>query len=167
MVKPRILQTKTQTWHKTGDANYAHIDGISFDVGIRNQPHTGIGAAGFEIEHVRRLRVDARIHGRLQHVDANSFIGFMVDYHTDTGYSKRVALGLGMYSKDRWSPTPIWGANKLPDEYVDLTQRQGNPIDLSKWSPPAWDGRAWFTVLNQNGGANTSVTGRLIIPGFE
>ena len=105
-----------------------------------------------------------RVNGQLKRYDGNSFVGFVVDYSVNGVYSKRVAISLGMYFKDRTMPMPgEWGKQTLPDEYIDLTQRRSNVINFREWAPPGWDEKVWFAVVNQNGGQNTSVTGHIFL----
>ena len=141
---------------------------MSFDVGIGNEPSgVGIGAVGYELENVNSLQAEAKINGRLKAYDHNAFVGFNVDYHTPEGYSKRVALSLGMYSTDRGHEhTPYWGKGANADQYVDLGAWRSGILNLKEWAPPGWDGKVWFSVLLQHSGKNTSMTGRIAIPGL-
>lgn len=161
--KPMLLSTKTELFAR--HPNYARHDGLTFDVGIANEFWgVGIAAVGYEFENVVTLRYEVKINGKLKAYDQNAFVGFMVDYHTPTGYSKRVALSLGMYFRSRHGVPQKWGTAKRPDDFVDLTYSPTNLINLREWAPADWDGKVWFCVLNEHGGKNTSMTGRLIIP---
>jgi hypothetical protein len=163
--KPGLLQTKKQLFAR--HPNYARWDGLSFDVGIGNEYWgVGIAAVGYELENVMTVQTEARVNGRLDRYDDNSFVGFIIDYHTPGGYTKRVALSLGMSFKGRKN-TPEWGKGKPPDVFVDLPKAPTNVINLKEWAPSEWDGRIWFSVLNQNGGKNTSITGRIVVPGLQ
>lgn len=161
--KAQLLNTKTELFAR--HPNYARHDGLTFDVGIANEFWgVGIAAVGYELEHVVALRFEVKINGALKAYDTNAFVGFMVDYHTPAGYSKRVALSLGMCFPSRHGVPETWGTAKRPNEFVDLTRRTTDLIDLREWAPADWDGKVWFGVLNEHGGENTSMTGRLIIP---
>jgi len=161
--KPRLLQSKTQLFEN--HPNYARSDGMSFDVGIGNEPWgVGVGAIGYELENISTVRTKATISGTLHRYDGNSFAGFIVDYHTPEGYSKRVRLSIGLYSAERGDNTPRWGKGAKADQFVDLGNWRSGILKLKEWAPSGWDGRAWFSVLLENSGKDTSMTGRIGLP---
>jgi hypothetical protein len=86
----------------------------------------------------------------------------MVDYHSKAGYTKRVALSIGVFDKERADKAPHWGKNTVPDEYVDLGRHDQYELDLQKWAPPDWDGQLWFGTTLEVAGGNTSITAQLI-----
>jgi hypothetical protein len=121
----------------------------------------GGAEAALELKGIRFLDVAVNASSRLKQVNKKSFAGFMVDYHAGADYVKRVALSIGVFDKDREDKSPHWGKNAVPDEYVDLGQRDRYDLDLQRWAPPGWDGQVWFTLKLQQTGANTSVTAQL------
>ena len=155
--QPKILQEKTWTWEGSKD-NYAKYTDLVFEVGIGDE-RNGVGCAdaGVEIENVRTIRLSVEAPPSLKRHDDNSFAGFMVDYHTSDGYTKRVALSVGMYSESGWTKTPVWGKFATPNQFADLGTRQNYHLQLDKWAPNGWDGKVWFTVSLQNTGRNTSL----------
>ena len=90
-------------------------------------------------------------------IDKYSKTGFIVDYHTPGGYSKRVFLGLGLRPGREFSDGPLWGKAGPPDETTDLGRAASYEIDLTRWAPSTWDGRCWFTIYMQNAGPGRSL----------
>ncbi len=76
----------------------------------------------------------------------------MVDYHTPGGYTKRVALGLGVMNGARPVTAPGWGKAAKPDECIAWTRTLHDKssdrltVNLAEHVPPDWDGQAWFSV---------------------
>jgi hypothetical protein len=87
----------------------------------------------------------------------NYFIGLIIDFHTATGYTKRVACGLGIIKENRKSKVPsFWGTKKTPDEFYSLSdfalRKDINEeifwIDLKQiGAPEEWDGKIWIAPL--------------------
>jgi serine/threonine protein kinase len=168
---PRILQHQIWTWNGAKES-YAKYSDLTFSVGIGNRRDgRGCADAGVEIEHIRRIGVSVETSVPLGSLDDNSFAGFFVDYHTKQGYSKRVALSVGMYSTKRSASTPVWGKRKPPDQFIDILRLYGRnkryDIDLKQWAPPEWDGKVWFVVSLQNTGQNTHMEATLRGPQIE
>ena len=167
MPKPRILDDKTWTWEGSKD-NYAKYSDLVFEVGMGNERNgVGCGDAGVEIENVRKVRLSVDASPVLARLDANAFAGFMVDYSTAEGYTKRVALSIGVHSDKRTTKTPIWGKVTTPDQFVDLGRKKEYDLDLKEWAPDGWNGKVWFTVTLQNTGQNTSLKAILLLPSDE
>jgi hypothetical protein len=161
---PKILRHKTGTWKGSQD-NYANYSDLAFDIGIGNRRDgKGFGNAGVEIENVRNIALSVERSPPYQHIDANSFAGFMVDYHTSEGYVKRVALGAGMIDYKRFSKAPWWGRGARPDKFVRLGQHDTYVLDLEKWAPQGWDGKVWFTVSVENTGRQTNLKVKAALP---
>ena len=157
IAQPKVLDEKTWAW-KPSTFNYAKLDDLVFEVGMGNHPNGGGAAdAGIEIENAGVVKVTVDTPLPFIYMDDNSFAGFMVDYHTVNGYTKRVALALGLYSNKRGVQTPIWGKRSPPDQFVDLGKKTEYNLDLKQWAPDGWDGKAWFTVTLQNSGRNTKL----------
>ena len=157
----RVLDRKTETYQKDG-ADVAQEENGSFLVSTAGA--VGVAAVGYELEGARRLAVDANVVGPLQPYDENSFAGVFVDYHTPAGYSKRVAISLGLHNKSRLTGGPDWGKLVPPEQYVEMTSAELKELELGDWAPADWDGRVWFSVVLQNSGPATSIEGRLIMP---
>jgi hypothetical protein len=158
---PKIVQQKTWTWSGSKD-NYAKSSDLFFEVGMGNQKDGyGCADAGVEIQNARVLEVSVTAPPTFARLDANTFAGFFVDYHTAQGYRKRVALSIGAYSESRWTKTPVWGTVTLPNQFVNLGRQPRYVLDLKAWAPTDWDGTIWFTVSLQNTGKNTTVRAKL------
>ena len=167
MPKPRILDDKTWTWEGSKD-NYAKLNDLVFEVGMGNHPNGGGAAdAGIEIENAGAVKVIVDTPLPFIYMDNASFAGFMVDYHTTEGYTKRVGLALGLYSNKRDVRTPIWGKCNPPDQFVDLGKKKEYDLDLKKWAPEGWDGKVWFSVSLQNSGRNTRLKARAELLGEQ
>jgi serine/threonine protein kinase len=153
--KPKILQAKQWIW-KGSRENYAKYSDLDFEVGIGAQPDGwGYGDAGIEAQNVRKIKISVDASPQFNRMDDNSFAGFMVDYHTMDGYTTRAALSIGMYSKNRWAKTPVWGKFTTPDRFIELGREKQYNLDLNNWAPDDWDGKVWFIVTLQNTGVNT------------
>jgi hypothetical protein len=161
---PTILSDKTWIWSGSRD-NYARYSDLAFEVGMGNNPG-GFGCAdvGLEIERVRFLGVSLTVPMTFAPpLDENSFAGFFVDYHTANGYTKRVALSIGMHSERRSTKTPVWGKFSRPNQFVNLGRPKEYDLDFQKWAPEGWDGKIWFVVSLQNTGRNTKLQGRIVL----
>jgi antitoxin component YwqK of YwqJK toxin-antitoxin module len=169
---PKVLQTETWAWKGSKD-NYANYSDGTFEIGMGAEKNgIGIAAVGVETRNVKLVRIAVHVQdGRgasYSSIDANSFAGFIIDYSTDGVYRNRVALATGPFSEKRWAKVPHWGSMDLPTRFERI--KTGNvtafvhSLDLTKWAPPNWDGRAWVTVLLQNTGKNTSMRGIIWFP---
>ena len=155
-----VIRQRTEEYPKN-KTDYATISNdLVFDVGMGNENY-GYGFAGIEIAGVRKLRVTLKNSPRFSHHDVNSFAGFIIDYHTNNGYEKRVLLGIGLLDKERWEKAPNYGANNSGDQFVDIGMRNFYEIDLNKWAPAGWDGKTWFTVGIENAGKNNKIKAKI------
>lgn len=165
--QPKIIGEKTWTWDGAKES-YARYSDLVFEVGMGDEKNgVGCADAGVEIEKVRSVKLSVEAPPSFKRHDANSFAGFMVDYHTTDGYTKRVALSIGMYSEKRWTKTPIWGKGTTPDKFIDLGKKKEYDLDLKEWAPDSWDGKVWFVVSLQNTGRNTTLKASLSLTGEE
>jgi hypothetical protein len=154
-VGPTIVERRTITWDGSKE-NYASCEEFRFSVGIGNSNGWGFGHAGVLLENVRRLELDTAISKKLKRLDDDSFAGFIVDYHTSSGFVSRVALSTGLHTQKRGDTNPWWGKSSVPDLYIGVGKLRTYTLDLQKWAPPDWDGQCWFSVNIENSGANTS-----------
>ena len=69
----------------------------------------GAGYAGLELKGVRFLNIALNASSNIEKTGKYSFAGFMLDYHTASGYAKRVALSVGVYDRGRIDRNPQWG----------------------------------------------------------
>jgi hypothetical protein len=156
-----ILEHRTNTWEKSKQ-NYASCHDMSFDVGMGDQPDGfGFAHAGVRLRDVRWIDLEVTMPQKFRRRDLNSFAGFIVDYHTPSGYVSRVELSTGFSSTKRWAGSPWWGKSTKPDRFVELGRRKSYALDLMKWAPSDWDGETWFSVNLQNSGRNTSFQSRI------
>ena len=159
-----VLRAGTDTFDHRGGVQIAraNVADLTALCGVRDDwtSRWGYGFCGFEVRGVKTLTVDMS-NTFSQAVDnscnlgdryQDSFAGFMVDYHTPDGYTKRVALGLGVINAARPVVAPNWGKADKPDECIAWSRtlrekpRDRLTVDLAEYAPPDWDGQAWFSV---------------------
>jgi Domain of Unknown Function (DUF1080) len=153
---PFVLQWKTNDW-RGSDTDYAKVSSGVVRVGM-GASDFGIGEVGAEVNRLSRVKADVKGEGSFRKFDENSIAGFIIDYHTPGGYTKRESCYLGGEINRRRSPNPSWGKGTLPDAKVMMTRRAHYNLDLDRWAPQDWDGKVWFTVILQNTGRNTQMT---------
>ena len=143
-------------------SDYAKYEDLAFDVGMGDSANGwGYGHAGVFLKNIRSMELDVTMSRTFQRLDDNSFSGFVVDYHSKSGFVSRVALSTGFYSPQRWNHTPFWGKHSKVDKIVDLGKHRNYKLDLQKWAPPKWDGSCWFIVCLENAGINKSLQVRI------
>jgi serine/threonine protein kinase len=140
----------------------AHSSNLFMEVTKNSMSSPGAAYVGLELKGLRFLDVAVNASPKIERVNKNSFVGFMVDYHTASGYERRVALGIGVLGKNRMDKAPHWGKNEVPDQYVDLGSHNLYGLDLRQWAPQGWDGQVWFTLVLQQAGLGTFVTAQLV-----
>ena len=86
----------------------------------------------------------------------------MVDYQTAEGYTRRVALSIGPFNKDRGAKVPHWGKDDVPGDFVDLGRKDSYQLDLRQWAPPGWTGPVWFGLVLQQNAPNTFLKAELV-----
>ena len=112
---------------------------------------------GLSSRGVKQLKVVGSASQKMAEIDPFSKVGFVIDYHTPGGYSKRIFLGLDLRPGRQFSDAPPWGAAKLPDLTLDIGRSDSYEVDLTRWAPSTWDGQSWFTIYMQNAGANRTL----------
>jgi len=168
VIRTGIERCTRDKWRGTGGARigpYAEIDldNLIFDVGYYKNSQTRFGYtfAGIESDNLKKvtLVIENKFADRVltpefstHAITPPNFAGIIVDYHTDKGYSYRVALSLGICSKSEQIIYPTWGKNNSPDEVIELKDVVNGPkensltIDISQYAPKEWDGKVWFSV---------------------
>ncbi len=163
----RVIAEGIHTHDGLDGIQFAEADAKTgtFAGGMVDAPRTryGYGFGGLELEKARILVLEAgntfadawtfnRGRESFKPQYTSIFGGMIVDYHTPAGYTKRVALGLGLLNPKRKSVRPAWGTGKAPDQLVMLSDllHEGAEatfaIDLARWAPPEWDGRCWLAA---------------------
>ncbi|MCD6360313.1 MAG: hypothetical protein J7M38_05550, partial [Armatimonadetes bacterium] len=166
-----VIGAGTDTHDGYDGTQHAEVDAkaLTFGGGTIDAPRSryGYGFGGLEIERARVLTLhvtntffDAWTYNRglesFKPQYTSTFGGLIVDYHTAEGYTKRVALGLGLLNPKRTSDRPAWGTKAAPDQLVTLSDllhqaAEGTfTIDLARWAPPGWDGRVWLAAGAEN-----------------
>lgn len=160
---PATMGLASTDWPNSRTDFASVSDDLVFHVGMGSHPKWGYGYASLELADARGLIVEM-LHapGAYKHYDQNSFAGFVIDYYTDAGSKERVMLGIGMYDTKRNHHDFIKGTgNPRSVRYIDLGRHDQYPIDLSRWAPSNWNGRALFAVGIQNAGENNSLKAKL------
>ncbi len=164
--RPRILRYATREWEGSS-SDYARYANLVFEVGMGKRNRNGYGESGIEIENVSKLTLAVQASAAFVGYSgdhANDYAGFVIDYHTKAGYTKRVALSFGFHNKKRWAAGPPWGTGRKFNELHSLGRRPMYSLDLEQFAPQGWDGRIWFTVMLQNSGTNTFVRAAIVSP---
>ena len=153
--------------------------------------------AGLEMKAPRKLKLrfrntffDAfhicgpRTHYVMYKRSKREFAGFVVDYRTPNGYTRRAALSVGFLGSDAsvWSPLqppphpksnvpgPPFGRGGDADVVADLGAlidegpEKSLVLDLGLWAPPDWDGVIWFTVGTSGVAADRRLEVQILTP---
>lgn len=173
--------TDTHDGYDGGQFAMADPDALHIGGGNVDSPRTryGYGFGGLELRGVRvlRLKVTNTIHdawcymrNTISHKPeyTTTFAGMMVDYHTAEGYTRRVALGMGVLNPKRTSNRPVWGTKAAPDDFIALGDivfegpEKEIAIDLARWAPEGWDGQCWLSAGTENLAAARRMTVQIL-----
>ncbi len=165
-----VLNSAVQSWDSRFGPLHAKVDldTLTLSSGSLDQPHTRYGHAfaGIESDNLKIVTIKLRntFYKHFCNYERNTYsskspalVGILIDYHTPAGYVKRVALGLGLMKTARKSRLPSIGANRAISQFVKLdnfinSAKTGEvTIDLAKWAPPGWDGKAWLWAAADGG----------------
>ena len=151
---------RDESWNSPGSSrDHALVRENVITIGMGDQDDgTGEACAGIEFSGVTTIRVQGvASHGKMTSTDRSSKVGFVVDYRTQAGYSKRVFLSCATHRGKSFTSQPSWGRNTLPDEKRYVGARNAYEFDLKDWAPSNWDGTCWFSVYMQNAGPSRSL----------
>jgi hypothetical protein len=173
-----VLQTRDDVW-KYRPGIVAHADpgrlSLRADLGPGNGP--GWAFAGMEVVGVPKPHLALDRRGSMTPRDENSFCGLVVDYHSPRGYQDRTFVGLGAGSPDRYDLRPAdWILDGPPltlarmatlrRSFVDLSASfkpgAALTLDLARYAPADWDGRAWLSAGVQNLPPGAALTAHLV-----
>lgn len=158
---PRQIQPRTYN-HPNYPGDFATIRGRAIRVGMGSTPGGfGQAAAGVELENVGSIRVTGVASAPPARRNPKSSIGFMIDFATSRGFSRRVFLSIEGDRHSITSTSPPWGAARRPDTTDDLGTQQEYVLDLHRWAPTDWNGRCWFTVVMRDAGENRTLSANL------
>ena len=159
-----VLRAGTDTWDHRGSVQHAewNLADLTAQCGIKDFAHThwGYGFCGLEIKGAKSIIADMENTFSVPYQRGfdlgnrylDSFVGFIIDYRTPRGYTKRVALSLGIDNKQRPVQTPHWGKSNRPDDCIELSRtileksQDTIAVDLTKYAPPDWDGATWVSI---------------------
>lgn len=178
-----VLRAATDTFDHRGGTQLAEldVDRLTARCGLYDDSPSpwGYGFCGLELRNARSLTVELRstfceaAQDGMELGDRylDSFAGFIVDYHTAAGYTRRVALGLGVLNPARPVVAPNWGRAARPDACLALSRVllekpvDTVTVDLAQHAPPDWDGQAWFSVGVDTVSRGLQIEARLGAPG--
>jgi serine/threonine protein kinase len=138
----------------------AHSSGLLLEVSRDKAKTRGGVFAGVELKGTNVLNVDVADPATIQRLRHDSFIGFVIDYHTASGYTKRVSLSMGT-EWQRTSDKPPWGKHSESDDQKDLGCLPAYHLKLRDWAPPSWDGQFWIAFVLQHTKSHATLTARL------
>ncbi|MBN1445344.1 MAG: hypothetical protein JW957_04465, partial [Candidatus Omnitrophica bacterium] len=159
------------------------IDNLVLEAGTTRKitENQGPAFAGIEMEGVKRIELrlantytgsfhlrGPRMHTHQYAKSHNEFAGFIVDYHTAGGYTKRVALGVGVMDPELNTNNPGYGKHSKPDALFNLgdiineSREKILTIDLTGYAPEGWDGKAWFSVGSDAVAADRRLTAEIL-----
>ncbi len=100
------------------------------------------------------LGVSLSVGDKLQSNGLDSLLAVQVDYEASSAYRKSVLFRNGIGNAGK--PLP-WGTKARPNQTVRL----GDALDLAKYAPKGWGGRAIITFRMHNTGPDTRAKIRL------
>lgn len=158
---PRQIQPRTYD-HPNYAGDFATIRGRTIRVGMGGTPGGfGQAAAGVELENVGSIRVTGTASAPPARLNQKALTGFMIDFATSRGFSRRVCLCIEGDRHSITSTLPPWGAARRPDTTEDLGTQKEYVLDLHRWAPTDWNGRCWFSVVMRDAGENRTLTANL------
>ena len=123
---------------------------LSFENHLGRVSYWGETSVGIEFRGLQTVVLEVLTED-YKRVANNAFAGAVIDYRTEKGYTKRVAVNFTDKGKDSTDGI-LWGKGlATKDQFVDLSHQvtKGRPsrveLDLTSYAPPGWDGNVWFT----------------------
>ncbi|MBN1445683.1 MAG: hypothetical protein JW957_06215, partial [Candidatus Omnitrophica bacterium] len=159
------------------------IDRLTLEAGTTRKidANQGPAFAGIEMEGVKKIELrlkhtymdsfhlrSPRMHVHQYARAKSEFAGFMVDYHTSGGYTKRAAFSVGVMNPELNTSNPPYGRQGKPDVKIDLgdivneTREKVFTMDLTKYAPEGWDGRVWFSVGSDSVASDRRLTAEIL-----
>jgi len=187
-----VLQTATYTsptslagWQPKLKALTASADPdtLTLEAGTTRKIMNFLGAAfaGMEVRNLRKVSVRLTNtfhkafhlrgpgnHGPVYWPSTRSFAGFVVDYHTPEGYTKRVNLSVGLLDPKCSTALPAYGKRGPFDDVYDLGRlvdegpEKTFSLDLTRYAPDDWDGQVWFSVGTDWAGSDRRLKARIL-----
>ena len=104
-----------------------------------------------------------KVEGALTRKDANSLLGARIDFQVGTAYTHGVlfhgpyAGSADLYDAGRTAPMP-YGTGKAPNLAVAVPDLAQFAVELKKYAPTGWTGRAQVLLIMQNAGSEARAT---------
>ena len=129
----------------------------------------GFACAGFEAKNLGTLQLAVKLqsphYGHYTTQRPGCFAGFVVDYHTPRGYTRRIRFPV-VPASSSMSDRPWWGQfgqNAAEPTYlVPLQLSETMSLDLGRYSPADWDGRAVWSIHLESCGLGTGIEVRVM-----
>ena len=158
-------------------------DTLTLEAGTTRKIMNFLGAAfaGIEVKNLRKIKLHLTNtyhdafhlrgpgnHGPAYWLSPRSFGGFVVDYHTPQGYTKRVNFSVGLLDPKCNTAHPKYGKNAQFDEVYDLGRlvdegpEKTFSLDLTRCAPEGWDGQVWFSVGSDWAGSGRRLKARIL-----
>ena len=159
------------------------VDALTLRAGTTRKIINFLGGAfaGMEARDLRKVRLRLtntfhdmyQLRGKGNHgpgywPSSRSFAGFVVDYHTPKGYTKRVNLAVGLLHPECSTALPGYGKGTRFDEVYDLGNLVDEgpekvfSLDVGRYAPDAWDGQVWFSVGSDWAGSGRQLEARIL-----
>ncbi|MEP6987587.1 MAG: hypothetical protein ABI970_18425, partial [Chloroflexota bacterium] len=110
----------------------------------------GYALVGMTVDNLPNLlSLSLETEGNFTDLNTNSLLGLRIDYANSS-----VLFHNGLYHTERDATIP-WGTGRQADIVVQLTLSDPIALELKKYAPVNWDGRAVLSFIMQNTGAQT------------
>ncbi|MBQ7257997.1 MAG: hypothetical protein IJS60_09950 [Abditibacteriota bacterium] len=148
---------------------YAYKDGFSAkydDMTFNFKANEGAGYAfsAIEISNSDKINLSLNNVPKVSPGDDNSFLGFILDFHTKDGYLNRYWLGFGCGSDKRYdkrvgswiyddASMSLIQRYNFKESYVDISNKINDnkiTLDFKEFAPAQWDGKVWLACGAQN-----------------
>lgn len=170
-----LLRTLTNACEHNGQ-NVADADPQSLELCADSgqEKPEAFASAAFEADKVGTLELavtqEGPYWGKYTEKYSNCFVGFVADYHTAKGYTRRVKFPIAPLGTDAQNCSrPWWGVfgqkDAEPAYLIPLKLADTMKIDLGAYAPDGWDGRVLFGVHVDCCGIGTSLQARVISNG--
>lgn len=157
-----IYDIKRATWPDNPET-FSKVENIGdevrLSVGMGPTGDMGYGIAGLSMKVPKNLIFKATATGNDRMIDPNTYTGLIVDFHTPSGFMKRIGIPLGVHSESGNDFIPGWGRGTTSDSVIQATNRVSNKflIDFAGNAPIGWDGVIWLNAIIENTGNNTKL----------
>lgn len=149
---------KTHQWYAShsNTAPYAQFDAKTWTAYLStNNQATGWAVTGVTAEDIpTTFMVKSKNSGNLRDSGTNSALCFRIDFQSNDGsYTKSVLFHGGLYHEGRTLTIP-WGTKRAPDAIEQVTDFSNFTVDIRRYQPSDFSGRAILTFDMSSTGLN-------------